>query len=349
MPGFISTAISFFALSAALPAPAPPEANGSIVRWNVGGDGGWDGLTLDAPTHRLFVTRSDRVVVVDARAGSTLGTIPDTEGVHGVALDRDTGKGFTSNGRGNSVTKFDLASLKVEGVFPIPGTNPDAILFDKASGEVWTFNGKSHDATALKPGDGRVTATVPLGGKPEFAVSDERGRIFVNDEDHATLQVIDAMQHRVAATWKLDDCEAPTGIALDDKSHRLFSVCANGHMAVTDSASGRHVATVPIGLGPDGVAYDAGFHRIYSSNGRDGTLTVVREQSPDRFEVEATLPTQKSARTIALDPTDHRVYLAAATFDPAPPKPGQRPAMTPGSFTILVVTPKPPDPRAHHS
>ena len=349
MHRFGSAAIPLFALSWMAAAAASPETGGSLARWNVGGNGGWDYLTLDAPTHRLFVTRSDRVMVLDTRDGSVAGTIPDTDGVHGVAIDRDGGHGFASNGRGNSVTRFDLKSLKVEGVFPVSGTNPDAIVFDKPSGEVWTFNGKSHDATALKSDSGKVVATVALDGKPEFAVSDGQGRIFVNDEDHATIKVIDVAGHRVSATWKLDDCESPSGLALDDASHRLFSVCANGHMAVTDATDGRHVATVPIGLGPDGVVYDAGFHRVYSSNGKDGTLTVVHERDPEHFDVEAAIPTQRSARTIALDPTDHRVYLAAAMFDAAPVPPGQRPAMVAGSFSILVVSPKPPDTHAPRS
>jgi len=326
-------------------------ADRSPQRWPVGGAGGWDYLTLDAPTHRLFVTHSDRVVVLDTADGRALGTIGGTDGVHGVAIDRDGGKGYASNGRANSVTKFDLASLRVEATYPVSGTNPDAILFDTATHEVWTFNGRSHDATALAP-DGKVVATVPLDGKPEFAVTDGAGRIFVNDEDHATLKVIDARNHRVAATWQLDACESPSGLAFDAAHHRLFSVCRNRHMAVTDSESGRHVATVPIGSGPDGAAFDATTGFVYSSNGADGTLTVVRERTPDRFDVEATLPTQKSARTLALDPAAHRVYLAAASFEPAPAaKEGQapqRPPMVPDSFCILVVD-TPPAQATHKS
>jgi DNA-binding beta-propeller fold protein YncE len=316
---------------------------GTTTQWNIGGAGGWDYLAIDETTHRLFVSRSDREMVLSTVDGRVLGTVPGLQGVHGVAFDHARGKGFASNGRGNSVTKFDLASLAVEQVFPIPGVGPDTILFDMASDEVWTFNGHSRDATVLNAESGKIVATVPLDGRPEFAVADGHGRIFVNDEDHGALQVIDAKNHRVATTWKLDACEGPTGIALDDLNHRLFSTCQNGRMAITDSATGRHVATVPIGQGPDAAAFDAGTHRAYSSNGRDGTLTVVRERDADHFDVETTIQTQKSARTMALDSADHRIYLAAATFEAASPikqgEPAQRPPMVADSFRILVVTP----------
>ncbi|HEY6986480.1 MAG TPA: YncE family protein [Rhodanobacteraceae bacterium] len=348
----IHIALATMVLAAsASPGLAATLAAPTITRWNIGGPGGWDYLTLDAASHRLFVTRSDRVMVLATADGSVVGTIPDTAGVHGVAFDRGNGKGFTSNGRGNSVTRFDLATLRVESVFPVSGQNPDAIVFDDASHEVWTFNGRSHDATALDPASGRIVATIPLGGKPEFAVSDGRGRIFVNDEDHATLLVIDAKRHALQATWKLDGCESPSGLAFDAAHRRLFSVCANKEMAVTDSGDGHHVASVPIGRGPDAVAYDAESRRIYSSNGADGTLTVIREQDADRFEAEATIPTQKSARTLALDSGGHRVYLAAAAFEPAPAAsaghPAQRPPMTPDSFAILAVPIGPAAPAKH--
>ena len=326
---------SAFALAAFVAAAAVP-----VQHWNIGGTGGWDYLTADAATHRLYVPRSDRVMVVDTRDGHVVGNVPGTEGVHGVVLDRKSGKAFTSNGRGNSVTKFDVASLRVEATFPIPGQGPDAIVFDESSSEIWTLNAKSRDATVLAT-DGHVVATVALAGKPEFAVSDGHGTIFVNDEDHANMIAIDVAARRVRATWKLDDCEEPSGLAFDAAHERLFSVCQNGHMAITDAQSGRHVATVPIGRGPDGAAFDAALGNAYSSNGSDGTLTVVHERDADHFDVAATLDTQKSARTIALDPTDHRVFVAGARFEDTgtPSQPGHRPPMVPDSFAILVVTP----------
>jgi DNA-binding beta-propeller fold protein YncE len=312
----------------------------TVQRWNLGGTGGWDYLTADAATHRLYVPRSDHLMVVDTRDGHVVGTVPGTEGIHGVALDAKTGKAYTSNGRSNSVTKFDVASLKVEGTYPVSGQGPDTIIFDESSNEIWTFNGKSHDATVLAT-DGHVVATVALAGKPEFAVSDAHGTIFLNDEEHANMIAIDVAAHRVRATWKLDDCEEPSGLAFDAAHGRLFSVCQNGHMAVTDAKSGRHVATVPIGRGPDGAAFDAALGNAYSSNGSDGTLTVVHERDADHFDVAATLDTQKSARTIALDPSDHRIFVAAARFEQTgtPSQPGHRPPMVPDSFAILVVAP----------
>jgi DNA-binding beta-propeller fold protein YncE len=327
---------SAIALAAALVAAVPAP----VQRWNIGGTGGWAYHTADAATHRLYAPRSDRVMVIDTRDGHVIGTVPGTEGIHGVVLDRQSGKAYTSNGRGNSVTKFDVATLRVEATFPIPGQGPDAIVFDESSGEIWTFNAKTRDATVLAT-DGRVIATVALAGKPEFAVSDGLGTIFVNDEDHAAMIAIDVAARRVRATWKLDDCEEPSGLALDIAHQRLFSVCQNGHMAITDAKSGRHVATVPIGRGPDGAAFDAALGNVYSSNGADGTLTVVHERDADHFDVAATLDTQKSARTIALDADDHRVFLAAARFEAtdAPAQPRHRPPMVPESFAILVVTP----------
>lgn len=325
---------------AAMTACAAAAPAAKIDRWEMGGTGGWDYLTLDATAHRLFVTRFDRVEVLDSRSGAMLGTVAGTEGVHGVALDQ-RGRGFTSNGRANSVTRFNTSSLAVERVFAIPGENPDAIVYESTTDEVWTFNGKSHDATAIDAETGRVAATISLGGKPEFAVSDGHGTIFVNDEDHALIHAIDVRKHRLQATWSLPGCEEPSGLALDSRHSRLFSVCANETMAVTDSVSGRHVATVPIGAGPDAVAYDATLNEIYSSNGRDGTLTLIHERDPDHFDIEATLLTQPSARTLALDPLAHRVYVAAARFDtplsePAATKP-RRPTMAADSFCILVV------------
>lgn len=319
--------------STALPDTA--DSATAMTKWPVGGTGGWDYLTLDAPSHRLFVARFDRVMVLDTSSGASVGVVSGTDGVHGVALD-GRGKGYTSNGRANSVTRFDTRSLAVEKVFPIPGANPDAIVFEPTTKEIWTFNGKSKDATALNPETGAVVATVALGGKPEFAVSDTHGRLFVNDEDHATLHVLDVKHHRISATWNLPECEEPSGLAFDAPHHRLFSVCANEHLAVTDSESGAHVATVQIGRGPDAVAYDPTGQEILSSNGKDGTLTVIHERDPQHFDVVATVPTQESARTLALDPSTHRVYLAAASFSHTVPVPsGERPAMIDDSFVIL--------------
>ncbi len=319
-------------------ATSPP-----IARWSVDGTGGWDYLTFDESAQRLFVTRSDRVVVLDAGTGKPLGEVRPTDGVHGVALAPNLNRGYASNGKGNSVSVFDLKTLTMLKTIPIEGRNPDAIMFDAQTGHVFTFNGHSKDATVIDAKTDAVIATIALSGKPEFAVSDGVGHVYVNIADRSELSEIDTHFNKVIATWPLTGCEEPSGLALDAVHHRLFSVCQNGQLAVTDARSGRHVANVPIGQGPDAAGFDAQTQQVFSSNGEDGTLTVIHEDTPDRYTVSTTLPTQKSARTLAIDLASHRLFLAAAAFEPAPPQavgqPRVRPAMQPDSFAILVVTP----------
>jgi YVTN family beta-propeller protein len=323
-------------------AGAAPTGSYSIQRqFNIGGPGGWDYLTVDAASNRLFISRADRVLVVNTRDGALLGTIPDTQGVHGIALAPDLGKGFTSNGRADTVTVFDLKSLATTGTIAVGGHNPDAILYDPASGHLYTFNGRSQDISVIDPAKAAVIATIPAGGKPEFAASDGAGRIFFNIEDTAELSAIDSSASKRVATWPLKNCEEPTGLAIDRKHARLFSVCANGVLVVTDAASGRHVAEVPIGKGPDAAAFDAATGLVFSSNGQDGTLTVIHEDDPDHYSVVATTVTQKSARTMALDPGSHEIFLVAAEFGaPPPPSPENAHPRAPvldGSFRVLVV------------
>ena len=329
--------LSAVLLSTAIAGHAAETSSAVSARWAIGGPGGWDYLAFNASKGELFVSRSDRVMVFDATTGKSVGVVPGTEGVHGVAFDRH-GKGYTSNGHANSITRFDVTSLAVEQTFPIPAKNPDAILYEPIANEIWTFNGGSGDATAIDPKTGRVVATVALEGHPEFAVTDGHGTIYVNDEEHASIHVIDARKHRVQTTWSLPECEEPSGLALDEQHHRLFSVCSNQQLAVTDATSGRHVASVSIGRGPDAAAYDPMRREILSSNGKDGTLTVIHERDANHFDVEATVATQPSARTMALDPSTHRLYLAAATLEPVNPEaPTQRPKAVPDSFCILTV------------
>lgn len=308
------------------------------ARWPLGGSGGWDYLSVDDAGRRLFVARSDHVAVLDLASGRPLGQVAPTEGVHGVALAPALGKGYASNGRGDAVTVFDLKTLATTATIPIASHNPDAIVFDAPSARVFTFNGRSHDATVIDAATEQVAATVPLDGKPEFAVSAGDGRIYVNIEDRAELAVLDTRAAKLVARWPLSGCEAPTGLAFDPRHARLFSVCQNGRLVVTDARSGRQVASVPIGHGPDGVAFDAERGLVFSSNGADGTLSVIRQASPDRYALLGNLPTQRSARTLALDPRTHRLYLAAAEFD-APPAPGLRAPIKAGSFNVLVVAP----------
>ena len=314
-------------------------------RFVVGEAGGWDYLATEADTHRLFISRADRVMVLDARDGKLLGTIPGADGVHSVVPVPALGRGFTSNGRANTITEFDLASLKTVRSIAIDGQNPDAMLYDASSGHLLTFNGRSHDATVVDARAGKPVATIALGGKPEFAVSDGRGKVFVNIEDTAELKRIDTDGNLVDATWKLENCVEPTGLALDSTHARLFSVCQNGRMAVTDARTGKPVASIAIGAGPDAAAYDAARGLVFSSNGEDGTLTVVRQESADSYRVLASVPTQKSARTMALDEKAGRIYLVAAEFDPAPAateqQPHPRPGVRAGTFTVIVVGEKP--------
>lgn len=308
----------------------------------LGGDGGWDYLTYDPAGHRLFISRATRVMVVDPEKGSVLGEIPDTPGVHGVALAQDLGKGFTSNGRENTVTVFDLKTLKETSRIKLDAENPDAIMYEPVSKRIFTFNGRSHNATAIDAEKGSVIATIPLDGKPEFAVADGKGNVFVNIEDKSELSSIDARNAKVLNTWPLAPCESPSGLAIDQKNRRLFAGCDNKMMAVINADTGKVVTTVPIGSGVDADRFDPGTQLAFSSNG-DGTLTVIHEDSADKYSVVQNAETQRSARTMALNPKSHEVYLVAAEIEQTPPeKPGERPHRTikPGTFTLLVLQKK---------
>jgi YVTN family beta-propeller protein len=326
-----------FAISAVAFAPAKYEVKQKYV---LGGEGGWDYLTFDPAGKRLFISRGTHVMVVDPYKGSVIGDIPDTNGVHGIALAQDLGKGFTSNGRDNTVTVFDLKTLKETAKINIDGENPDAILYDEATQRVFTFNGRSKNATVIDAVKGAAVATIPLDGKPEFGAADGKGMVFVNIEDKSELTQIDARNAKVVKSWPLAPCEEPSGLAMDQKNHRLFSGCSNKLMAVSDANAGKVVTTVPIGEGVDANAFDPKTELAFSSNGRDGTLTVVHEDSPDKFTVVENAPTQKFARTMALDTTNHDVYEVTAEIEEQPPaKEGERPrrSMKPGTFTLLVV------------
>jgi len=312
-----------------------------LQRFTLGGVGGWDYLTLDPATRRAYIARSDRVLVVDTASGQLLATVPGMNGAHGVALVPNWDRGFASNGRANSVSEFSLATLKPIRDLPIHGENPDALVYDPRTRRLFVFNGRSHDASVLDVHSGKTLATIALPGKPEFAVVNEHGVVFVNIEDTAQLVRIHTATPQVTAVWKLEDCVAPTGLALDSRTHRLFSVCQNERMVVTDALSGRHVASVPIGKGPDGVAFDAQRRLVFSTNGSDGTLTVIHEDDADHYSVVANVPTQVSARTLALDPKTHRIYTVAAEFAPAPAasaaEPHPRPGVVEGTFALLAI------------
>lgn len=307
----------------------------------LGGAGGWDYLSIDAKSNRLFIARSDRVMVVDTDSGKLLATIAGTQGVHGIALAPELGMGFTSNGRTDTVSAFDLASLKITATIDVHGHNPDAILYDRASKHLYTFNGRSKDISVIDPQQGKVLETIALDGKPEFAVSENTGHIYVNIEDKAELVDIDSLHNKIIAAWPLKNCEEPTGLALDVARQRLFSVCGNGVMLVTDSSNGARVAQIPIGKGPDAAAFDATRGLVFSSNGEDGTLTVIHQDSADRYSVLGNIKTRNSARTMALNESNHRVYLVAAEFGPVPApsaeQPHPRAPVLDGSFGVVVV------------
>jgi DNA-binding beta-propeller fold protein YncE len=328
--------------TAAPAAGAPAKSGYHVVREiPVGGEGGWDYLAVDAAARRLYVSHSDRVVVLDADSGKRVGEITGLSGVHGIVVAPDLGRGFISNGRSSTVTIFDLATLAKLGEVKSTGENPDAILYDPASKRVFAFNGRSADATVIEAATGKVAGTVALSGKPEFATTDLQGRVFVNLEDKSEIVAIDPRALTVKARWPLKPCAEPSGMAIDRRSHRLLSGCDNQLAAWVDFESGRVVETVPIGRGVDANAFDPGTGLAFSSNGRDGTLTVLREDAPDRLTVVENVPTRRGARTMALDEKTHTLFLATAQFGPAPAptaeQPRPRPAIVPGSFVILVV------------
>ena len=306
----------------------------------IGGDGSWDYITADAESHRLYISHATKVEIWDTTSYQKLGEIPDTQGVHGIALAPQLGRGFTSNGHENAVTIFDLKTLSTIQKVKVTGENPDAIVFDPASGRVFTFNGRSKNATAIDATSGKVAGTIPLDGKPEFAVADGGGKVFVNIENKSELTALDSKQLKVLSTHSLAPCDEPSGLAMDREHRRLFSGCDNKLMTVTDADSGKVITTLPIGEGVDANAFDPVAQFAFSSNGADGTLTVVHEDSPSKFHVVENIKTAKGARTMARDGETHQVFLVTASFGqrPAPSadNPHTRPTIVPGSFELLV-------------
>jgi DNA-binding beta-propeller fold protein YncE len=277
-------------------------------------------------------------VVIDTATDKVVGEIPNTNGVHGIAFSEKLGKGWTSNGRDNTVTVFDLKTLKVLGTVKTD-KNPDIIIFDQASNRVFSFNGGSHNATVIDAVKDIVAGTVEVGGKPEFAVSDGKGRVFVNVEDKSEVVAIDSKKLTVANRWPVAPGEEPTGLAMDSKTKRLFIVCGNKKMVVMDAATGKVITDLPTGDGTDGAEFDPGTKYAFSSNG-EGTLTVVHEIGKDKFSVAENVKTQPRARTMAVDTKTHKVYLPTAQFGQAPAatkeNPRPRAPMLPNSFVILV-------------
>jgi DNA-binding beta-propeller fold protein YncE len=302
----------------------------------IGGDGGWDYLTVDAPAHRLYVSHATHVVVVDTQTNTVVGHIPDTPGVHGVAIAADLGKAFTTNGREHKASIVDLKTLKLIQKVDT-GENPDAVLYEPARHEVYTMNGRGKSATVIDAQSGKVVATIPLEGKPESAQADSKaGKVYVNIEDMNAVQVIDTATHKVTATWPAAPCEAATGMAFDAAAHRLFLGCDNKLLVMVDSTTGTVVYSVPIGAGVDSAWFDPGTKFAFTSNGGAGTVTVAHEDSPSVLKVVQTLKTVPGARTMALDPATHTIYLAATDYEPQAAASKARPKAVAGTFRVLT-------------
>jgi YVTN family beta-propeller protein len=309
-----------------------------VTKIKIGGTGGWDYVYVDSANHRLYVSHNTQTEVVDTTTDKLVGTIPGTNGVHGIAVANDLGKGFTSDGRDNDVTVFDLKTLKVLTKIKT-GQNPDAIIYEPATHRVFTMNGRSKDSTAIdaKTND-VITASIPVGGKPEFAQVDGKGHIFVNIEDTNEIVTIDAKNALVSKRYSIAPCDGPSGLAIDPTKSVLFSVCGNKMMIVSDPATGKVIATPATGAGTDGVAFDDGY--AFSANGGDSSITIVAATAPGKYEPVATIPTMRGARTIGSDQKAHKLYLPVAEVGPATVgadgKKG-RPQPVPDSFQIIVV------------
>ncbi len=333
---FALTAAALLAVSgSAAPARAGYHLVNSAV---VGGEGGWDDLTVDPVARRVYLSRSSHVMVLDADSLKVVGDIPHTPGVHGIALAPGLGRGYTSNGADTTVTVFDMATLKELSRVRV-GIRPDAILFDPATKRVFTFNAGSQDATAIDAEKNEVVGTVPLGGKPEFARTDGKGHMFINIEDKNEVIMFDTRSLKVLAHWGLVMGEGPSGLAFDEADGILFAVCGNEKMIMLDSETGILRGSLPIGKNPDGAGWDAALGQAFSSNG-EGTLTVIQRQKDGTFKVAETVPTKRGARTMTVDPKTHRVFVVTAQFGTAPEptadKPHPRAPMLPGTFEVLV-------------
>lgn len=319
-----------------------PSEYSIVNKIHLPGDGGWDYLSVDEAGSRLFVSHSTIVVVADLKTGKYLATINETPGVHGIALAPELNKAFISVGRNASVKVIDFKTLAVIADVPTTGKNPDAIMYDQFSNKVFTFNGGSANSTVIDATTNAVVGTIALEGKPEFPASDGKGKIYVNIEDKSLISVIDTKTLKVEKSWPIAPGEEASGLALDNETHRLFAVCSNKLMVVVDAIDGHVVTTLPIGDGCDGVKFDPGMKRAYSSNG-EGTMTVVQEINKDSFKVLENVPTQQGSRTLAVDTKTHHIYLPAAEYLPVPAATADnarpRRTMKPDSFMVLDVAP----------
>jgi YVTN family beta-propeller protein len=326
---------------AAIYAGAPATAYKVIRRIPVGGDGGWDYLRVDPDAHRVYVLRGSHMMVVDEVSGKVIGDVPaeNTKNMHGVALATDLGKGFTSNGDANTVTVLDLKTLKATSVISIEGKNPDSIIYDPATKRVFTFNGKSSDSTVIDANTGKVIGTVKLAGKPEEPALDGKGNMFINIEDKSSLQKFDTKTLQVTGTWPEAPCEEPSALAYDAAHSRLFSVCDKWMVAI-NADNGKVVASVAIGGDPDGDGFDPATGLIFASC-REGVVSIIHQDSADKYSSLGSVNTQFGSRTMALDLKTHHVFTETADFRPAPAptpdNPRPRPEQIPNSFVLLEL------------
>lgn len=339
----LSLGAAIFAATVATSPIATAQATAAgyhvINKIPVGGEGGWDYVTVDPDGNRLFLSRGTHAMVIDLGTDKVVGDIPNTAGIHGVALAPELNRGFTSNGRDSSVTIFDYKTLAPIAVVKIQARNPDAIMYDPSTKRLFTFNGGTNNATAIDATNGTVIGNIDLGGKPEAPVSDG-GRVYVNIEDKSEIAVVDPKTLTVLARWPLAPCEEPSGLAIDRVHQRLFAGCGNKTMAVVDMRTGKVVASPAVGSGVDGAGFDPGSQSAFTSNG-EGTITVVHEDTPNTYTVVATVPTQRGARTMDVNTKTHRLYTVTSDFGPAPAatpdRPRPRPSMIPRSFVVLEL------------
>jgi len=347
-PSFFLLLVSGLLVSA-VASPASPLSGSTSVNYHLvkkvvlGGEGFWDYLGFDPLNRHLFVSHGTHVLVINPETYKVIGDIPDTPGVHGIAVAPELNRGFISDGQADEVTVFDLKTLKTIGTVKVTGHNPDCITYDPSSRRVFTFNGRSDDATAIDAKTLKVVGTIALGGKPEFAVPNGRGMIYNNLEDKSVELAINAHTLKIESRWPMAPCESPSGLAIDARHNILFAGCHNEMMAVINASTGKVVATPAIGAGVDANRFDPQTDLAFSSNG-SGTLTVVKEESPTEFKVVENVPTERGARTMELDPKTHTVFLVTARFMPRPAGPReqhgfQRPRIVPNSFTLLVLKP----------
>ena len=334
--------ILLLSLIAAAPVPLKAQAYFITHTYTIGGDGGWDYVIPDAPNHRLFIARSDRVMVVDMNDGRLIAEIPGINGAHGTALVPAIRRGFITSGRDSSVVMFDSKTYKTLGKIPA-AEDADAIIYDPASKRIFTFNGDANSSTVIDPRKGAVITNIPLGGKPEYGQSARNGMIYANLTDSSQIVEIDARNMRVTRRWSTAPCKNPVSMAIDTRNQRLFSGCRSGVMAISDYKNGRVITTLPIGRGVDGAGYDPVTRDAYASN-VDGTLTVIHQDTPDTYHVVENVQTAEGARNMGIDPASHRLFVVSARFGPAPAEstatnPRRRPPVLPGTFMVMVVEP----------